>query len=786
MKSVLLCGLAKFRRKKVPNFFLGVCIIMMSALFVNALVLLKELNVVFDRAYEAMEGAQLCCLWSREMFSPEMVKQYLDDLPEDFRYQITENTKTVDYIEKDGKKLSNGILLELPQALEDNMISPKVLEQSELNQPQKDEIWITTKIANILGLRTGDELSLQLAESLVKVKVAKIVVDPVFGSSSTNIYRMWCGYGCLSDYPLAENNAMSYLEIRFKEYSSAAEHNFIRETEAYFDMPLGNALYTYDKIKSGYMAVYKMAGAVFCFVSVILAVTIIVLTLFLVKSDIDEDVRNIGLYKSLGMTSMQIIGIYLVCYGLTGFAGAVLGSAAGGFLSVKIITGILGMIGIYTVSFTGVAGYHFLVCIAVLAAVLLICLFTVLKVRRLNASLAVRTGAWQADKDNMPVKKPKSVCYDGKASFEFYYAVRGMHNKKVRYGYIAGVSMILSCLAVVCTGCLNAVKNIDREPEMWGFIRTDIYVTSTENVPVSAIINELEKNPKVDYTYGVNKIYVPYKPHGKNEYQSIVAELYELPWNERIKDKSLYGRRPVRENEISVGVGLAKDYGLEIGEKMELFINGEKREYEITGIFQTLSNSGKVLRMVTDNLDKFVEPDGKYGDYMLVLHNGGEKWEYAKELAECYHGAYTFIASKSNGENITGVLVPAAWAVLTVLFTVIALVTTNLTFLLIRREQGQIGLLKAVGMTSRQVLKIYLFRNGLAAFAGSITGLAAGVLVMPGVLAPYVRVLGLTKFPFENTVAGMLLGFMLSPVCMLSGTCAVMKTIRRISIKHKA
>ena len=735
MKASFMCGLAKLRRKKIPNLFLGICIVITAALLVNAFVLLKELNALFDRAYEEMEGAQLCALWSNEMFSPDFVREYLNHSPEEFEYQITENTKTIDYIERDGVKLSNGILLELPEKIGRDMLSPKMSDTSEPDMPGQGEIWITTKPANILKLNKGDEFSLQFADQSVKVKVAKIVIDPVFGSSSTNVYRMWCGYGRLADFPMAENNAVSYLEIRFDKYSRLTEQNFIRDTEEYFEMPLGNALYTYDTIKSGYTSVYQMVGAVLDFVSIVLVITVAWLTLFLIKSDMDEDIRNIGIYKSLGMTGVQIVGGYLVSYGTIGFVSAALGCVVGGRLGEGVITGILGDIGIYSVSFTGIAGYQFFVWMIVLLAVLLICFCAVFKIYRVNASYAIRKGTWQTKEQVR--RKQKSTYYNGRASFELYYAVRGIQNKKARYIYIAGVSLILSSLTIVCTGCLNAVQNIDMDPETWGFIKTDIYITSLEDTPVSAIMDELKKDPKVDYPYGVNKVYVTYRPDDQDSYQSITTELYELPWNEKIKDRALYGGRPVKENEIGVGLGLAQ---------------------------------GNVLRMVTDNLDEFVAADGSYGDYMLVLKQAYDKWEYAEELAEKYGGKFAFIASKSNGESFTGVLTPAVEMILTVLVIVIILITMNLTFVLIKREQRLIGLLKAVGMTSWQVLKIYLCRNCLSAMTGSLLGIVAGTFIIPYLLTPYARLLGLTKFPFAISLTGTLTGFILAPGCMLLGT----------------
>lgn len=790
MKAGLMCALAKLRRKKVPNLFLGICIMLTAALLVNAFVLLKELTAIFDRAYEEMDGPQMCCLWSNEMIPPDIVRQYLDGCSEGFAYQITENTKTIDYIEKDGVKLSNGILLELPETMNSDMLSPKIPDGEVAKMPGKNEVWITKKMANILNLEIGDDIVLQLADKSVNVKVVKIVADPVFGGSSTNVYRMWCGYGELSDFPLAENNVISYLEIRFNEYSRQTEQDFIRDTEEYFKLPLGDTLYTYDRIKSGYTAPYQMVGAVLCFVSVVLSGTIIALTLFLVKSDIDEDIRNIGIYKSLGMSGVQIVGIYLACYGIIGFAGAVLGSVLGGWLNKGIITKILGDIGIYAVTFTGTGGYQLFAGIVVTAAVMIICFCAIFKVRRLNASRAIR-GALPAKERGR--KEAKSTHYNNRkftaqiirrASFELYYAVRGIQNKKLRYAYIAAVSMILGCLSVICMGCLNAVRNIDKEPEVWGFIKTDIYVTSLEDMPVSEIIAELESDSRINYTYGASKISSKYKPDNRETWQSIVTEVYELPWDDEVKDRSLYGRRPLKENEIGVGLALAKEYGLEIGEQIELVVHGEKKTYEITGIFQTLSNYGNIIRMVTNDLDQFVSADGAYGDYMLVLSNGTDKWEYAKELAEEYDGKFSFIASKSNGENITGILSPAVGTILTLLLIITILITMNLTFLLIRREQRLIGLLKAIGMASWQILKIYSWRNCLSALVGNSLGLLLGIFVIPDLLTPYARLLGLSEFPFANSLTGTAISFVLLPLCMFLSTCVIVRTINKISVKQ--
>jgi len=790
MKAILMCGLAKVKRRKVPNLLLGVCIMFMAALMVNAAIILTELDTIFDRAYEEMNGPQLCCLWSKTAVSPDIVRQYLEDSPEKFDYQITENTRTIDYIEKDGTKLSNGILLELPNTEDQTgqMLSPIILDGSKSNtslesqMPAKDEVWVTAKTANILRLKVGDTLSLRFADTSVKVKVVKIVTDPVFGGSSTNVYRMWCGPGRLADYPAVMNQAASYLEIRFDQYSRQTERRFIRETEEYFQMPLGNTLYTYEQIKSGYTSVYQMAGGLLCLVSVILAVTVTWLALFLIKNDMDEDIRNIGVYKSLGMTGGQIVGAYLITYGMIGSAGAVLGSILGGWMNRQILTKILKDMGIYQVSFAGIRHYSLLVCLLAAAIILILCFCSVFKIQQLNASHAIKSCAWKASEKIQRVRQ--CSCYEGQSSFERYYALRGIRNNKLRCLYIAGVSLIFGCLATVCFGCLNAVENIDKEPETWGFIQTDIYVTALEDTPVSSIIDELEQDPRIDYTYGVNKIHPKYQSREGGNWQNMTAEIYQLPWNQNIKDKSLYGARPQKEDEISIGLALAEKYDLEIGNTMDLFTGEDRKIYTITGIFQTLSNHGEIIRMVTDDLDRVKAMDNGFGDYMLVLSDSSDKWDYAEELNDKYNGKFSFIASKSNGENITGILAPAVLTVLAVLLIILVLVTTNLTFLLVRQDHKIIGLLKAVGMTSRQILKIYLWRNCLSAAAGNILGLAVGTFLMPDLLSPYAKQFGLTEFPFASSPAEAAAAGILLPSCIFLGTYVVVRTINRISVKE--
>lgn len=59
-----------------------------------------------------------------------------------------------------------------------------------------------------------------------------------------------------------------------------------------------------------------------------------------------------------------------------------------------------------------------------------------------------------------------------------------------------------------------------------------------------------------------------------------------------------------------------------------------------------------------------------------------------------------------------------------------------------------------------------------------------GTFFLPHFLTPYAKLLGLTKFPFANSLTGILTGALLAPVCMLLGTSAVIRMISAISVKR--
>ena len=59
-----------------------------------------------------------------------------------------------------------------------------------------------------------------------------------------------------------------------------------------------------------------------------------------------------------------------------------------------------------------------------------------------------------------------------------------------------------------------------------------------------------------------------------------------------------------------------------------------------------------------------------------------------------------------------------------------------------------------------------------------------GIFVIPKMLTPYARLLGLSEFPFVNSLAGTAASILLLPACMVLGTYAIVKTIGRVSIKQ--
>ncbi|HLQ18027.1 MAG TPA: ABC transporter permease, partial [Tabrizicola sp.] len=217
---------------------------------------------------------------------------------------------------------------------------------------------------------------------------------------------------------------------------------------------------------------------------------------------------------------------------------------------------------------------------------------------------------------------------------------------------------------------------------------------------------------------------------------------------------------PLSAQEIVVSDGFAKAHGLGPGDVLAVMMNGQRRELQITGValspeFIYALGPGQmmpdprrfgVVWVPRAGLESAYDLEGAFSNLVLKLAPGASPdrvIETLDRLTERYGGA----GATGRKDQISHAFLDAELKqlsamvkVLPPIFLLVAAMLVNMTLSrLITLEREQIGLLKAIGYSSRAVAQHYVEFVGLIAVAGICIGFAAGAWLGAGLAQMYAR-----------------------------------------------
>ncbi len=196
------------------------------------------------------------------------------------------------------------------------------------------------------------------------------------------------------------------------------------------------------------------------------------------------------------------------------------------------------------------------------------------------------------------------------------------------------------------------------------------------------------------------------------------------------------GFLPKRDNQAAIGTDLAEELGLQIGDSLEITVlNGLKKSYTITGVFdlkvQTVNKTWflTTLSSVQDlfnkdgqvtSIEMQVQPDLVFSADEIatslkpILTNPEleiTNWKVQNES----------LLSGLNGQSVSSYMIQFFVVVSVVLGIASVLAITVL------QKSKQIGILKAMGIRSRQSSLIFLFQGLILGLIGGLLGVALGL-----------------------------------------------------------
>lgn len=198
----------------------------------------------------------------------------------------------------------------------------------------------------------------------------------------------------------------------------------------------------------------------------------------------------------------------------------------------------------------------------------------------------------------------------------------------------------------------------------------------------------------------------------------------------RIPDYIVAGTTRVLTDDILVGTELAKDLGVALGDKITVSAaSGASRILTITGIFD-LGNKGANQRSTFVALRTAQALAGLVGGVTTVDLTISDIYA-ANDVADAIQAATGVEADswiRTNAQFFTAVHAQELSNTLIRVFVGLSVafgIASVLVVSVIQRSKD-IGILRAMGTTRGQILRVFLLQGGLLGFVGSVVGAAAG------------------------------------------------------------
>lgn len=591
-------------------------------------------------------------------------------------------------------------------------------------------------------LQEGDRVLIKVGEVCQEFEIAAIVKDAVFGSAMMGFKRLFITEEDFAKY----NNQTGLIRTKMYNVNCKDEEKFQDEWNSQAFMVI-SSIYD-DTIRFCYIMDMLIAG-----ILIVLSVCLILLAFLVLRFTIvftlQEDYKEIGIMKAIGIKDIGIKGLYLIKY----FAISVIGAFIGFLLSFPFGKAILNRAIVNIVVERTEQNYVLnIVCaIAVVGIVLTFCYLSTNKLKKISAMEAIRSGS---NGERYKTKNRLKLYKCPKMKPYLYMAINDVLSSLKRFGILLATFCLGVMLILLPLSAANTLKS-DGIISEFSMCPSDAYIDTgkgeTYTVDMDSMLQDMEE------------IEERLKAHGMNA-KTGVDMGYMLPcYTDNSKDsithytlqamgsldqhyKLLTGKEPELSNEVMITEVTAKELGVGIGDSIYFMASEGEEEFIITGTYQSMMNMGQGYRV-----GRSAKLDKEYAAGILCIQVEIEELESAEacEKLEEIFPEYKIMDSQGFLSSMIGGVLEQIDALMLFIVCIVLIINSLITILMMKtimtKERGDIALLKSIGFTDRSLYAWQIARVLLVLAAAVIVGTFLSKLLAPYTIAPIFAMMGATS-----------------------------------------
>ena len=225
------------------------------------------------------------------------------------------------------------------------------------------------------------------------------------------------------------------------------------------------------------------------------------------------------------------------------------------------------------------------------------------------------------------------------------------------------------------------------------------------------------------------------------------APTFGVSWNPASTPLTVReGAPPSGPGEVAIDAATAEKFHLKIGQRIQILLTGPPQEFQITGIvgFGTADNLAGATLAVFDlhTAQTVFDRMGEYDTLQVLADPGVGAAELRDRIAAALPKGYEAItgaaAAAQDAEDLKQALGFFQTALLVFAFVALfvgAFIIFNTFTIIVAQRTRELGLLRALGATGRQVMRSVMAEALVVGLVASVVGLGAGLLIAIGLQA---------------------------------------------------
>lgn len=568
------------------------------------------------------------------------------------------------------------------------------------------------------------------------------------------------------------------------EFQLAEDVPFPAFEAAYLDAGLpanGPPAITYTQVKMINGITDGIMIAVLVLIGILVIIVAFLCIRFTLLAKIEEDYKEIGVLKAVGMRVSQIKKLYLAKYGAIAGAACALGFLA----SLPLQTPFMQNIRLYM----GKSGSQLPGVLCGLLGATVICGVAMLYVngvlrrfRKISAAQAVRFGAPQ---EKSKLSRSFRLSNNRLFSRNIFLGIKDVLSRKKLYVTMLMVLVISSFIMIVPQNISSTISAESFITYMGmgicdiniGVMRTQVEDVLGRAAEVADVLAE-DKNVE-KYALFTSRMLDRKADDGTTQKLRVAFGDYSaFPI---IYSK---GRAPQAESEMALSVLNAEDLEKNIGDEIILIVDGVEKHLTVCGIYSDVTNGGRTAQAIFDanNADVLsVSIAVTFRDRQsveAVISQYREQFAFAK-VTGIDESIEQMFGSMRDAIQMASVVAMGATALLTLLVTVLFIK------MLVAKDRYPIAILKAMGFTGGDIRGQYLTCSITVLVLGVIIGTVLANTLGELIGAAIISSFGATTFDF---VVNPWFVYLVSPLliagCVVAATMLGVSGIRALKISE--